>query len=83
MSEKFKRSFYDGTLDIEKAKEVIQATNKPIVYTYGFEFKNPTTHRVSITKEEAIEKIENEYYLDITEEDDCIHFNAFSSNDMW
>lgn len=37
--------------DIER----IQNTNKDIRYTYGFTWKNPTTNKVLITKEKAIE----------------------------
>lgn len=78
-----KMSFMEGTLDKDKAKEFIKNTDKDLVYTYGYEFKNPTTHRVSISKERAIDIIDCESLLDITEETNCIHLNAFSGNDMW
>lgn len=61
----------------------IEASNKPCVYTYGFEFKNPTTHRKKITKQQAIDKVLSYGIVDITEETDVIHINEFSDNDMW
>ena len=61
----------------------IEKLDKPFVYTYGLEYKHPTIHRVPVTKEEAIEKIENNSFVDITEETDAIHINAYSSNDMF
>jgi len=76
-------SFYDGTLDREKAKKVIETTEKPLRYTYGFSFRNPTTNKKLISKERAIEIINDESFLDITENDEFIHLNAYSDNDMW
>lgn len=78
-----KMSFYDGTLDREKAKEFVSKTEKNIVFTSGFESRNPTTRRVPIKLSEALIIINNENYLDIKEEEDCIHLNSFSANDMW
>ena len=78
-----KMSFYNGTLDKNKAKSVILESDKPCVYTYGLGYRNPTTYRKSISKEDAIEIIEDEGFLDITEEDNAFHLNGFSSNDMW
>ena len=76
-------SFFNGTLDREKAIETVKMTTKPCVYTFGFKYKNPTTRDVFITKEEAIEIIKKESLLDITEYEDRIDLNAYSSNDMW
>ena len=75
-------SFYNGTLDKKKAEEFIKNTDKPIVYTYGFEYRNPTTHRKPISKEKAIQ-ILNEEWCDLTEEENDVHLNAFSANDMF
>lgn len=53
-------------------------------YTYGFEYRNPTTHKVDITKEEAINTIKEASFLDVTLlEDNIIHLNEFSLNDMY
>lgn len=78
-----KMSFYDGTLKVDELDKVIRETAKPIVYTYGFEYRHPTTHRVPISKEKALEICHSGDYLDATEEENCLHLNAFSSNDMW
>ena len=78
-----KMSFYNGTLNTKRAKEVIQATDKVLKYTYGLGYRNPTTNHKPISKKEAIEIIEKEGWLDITEYEDYIHLNAFSGNDMW
>ena len=78
-----KMSFYDGTLDREKAKEYVLASEKPLKHTCGFSYRNPTTHNKPITKEEAIKMIEEKDFLDITEREDYIHFNTYTANDMW
>ena len=78
-----KMSFFDGSLDREKAIKVIKETKKPCLYTYGLRYRNPTTKDVYITKEEAIEIVRKESLLDITEYEDRIDLNAYSSNDMW
>lgn len=77
-----KMSFFDGTLDRDKAKEIITNTTKTIKYTYGLGYRNPTTHRKPISKEEAIHIINTESLLDVTEFEDYIHLNAYSDNDM-
>ena len=78
-----KMSFHNGTLDRQKAIEIIKESEKTCVYTSGYSWKNPTTYRESITKEQATDIIKNEDLLDITEEDEVFHLNAFSGNDMW
>lgn len=76
-------SFYNGTLKRDVLKAVIETTEKPIVYTYGYAWKNPTIHRKPVTKEQALDIVKEEDLLDAKEEESCIHLNAFSSNDMW
>ena len=67
-------SFYKGTLDRAKAREVVEASEKAF---RGAE-KRP------ITKEKALSIIDDSgNYLDITETDNEILLNTFSSNDMW
>lgn len=78
-----KMSFYNGTLNRDILKAVIETTEKPIVYTYGYEYRQPTTHRKPVTKEEALNIVKKESLLDAKEEEHCIHLNAYSSNDMW
>ena len=78
-----KMSFFDGTLNREKAKEYILNSGKPCRYTYGFGYRSPGTDKIFITKEEALEIIAKESFLDVKEHDTYIHLNAYSSNDMW
>ena len=76
-------SFYDGTLDREKAVKVIEETGNGFIYTYGLSYRKPTTYRVPITKERAIEIVNTQSLLDITEEETVFHLNAYSGDDMW
>lgn len=76
-------SFYDGTLDNAKAKEFIAKTEKPFKYTNGLAYRNPTTHNKPITREFAMEILTKEDFLVITEHDDYVHLNTYSSNDMF
>ena len=78
-----KMSFNDGTLDRRKAKEFIAETEKELKYTNGLRMRNPVICNEPITKEQASEIIENSDLLDITEYDNYVHLNTFSSNDMW
>lgn len=80
----FSMSFYDNTLNCNLAKQVIQKTTRPILYTYGLEYRHPTIHRVPITKDEALKYINKQsHYIDITATESLIHINEFSGNDMW
>ena len=77
-----KMSFYDGTLDRIKAREVVEASEKPLMFRYGFAFRG--AEKRPITREKALNIIEDSgNYLDITETDNEILLNTFSSNDMW
>lgn len=76
-----KMSFYDGTLDRIKASEVVEASEKPLMFRYGFAFRG--AEKRPITREKALNIIEDSgNYLDITETDNEILLNTFSSNDM-
>ena len=78
-----KMSFYNGTLNRAKAKEIVITTEKKLKHTSGLRYRNPTICDVPITREKALKLIESESFLDITEYDDYIHFNTYSENDMW
>ena len=78
-----KMSFYNGTLNKQALKAFVAETEKPICYTHGFEWKHPTTHRVPKSKEEAIRIIDKASLLDADEEENCLHLNEYSTNDMW
>ena len=65
-------SFYKGTLDRAKAREVVEASEKPLMFRYGFAFRG--AEKRPITKEKALSIIDDSgNYL----------LNTFSSNDMW
>lgn len=74
-------SFYDGTLDREKAKEVVEITEKKLTYRYGYGWKG--AEKRPIDREKALGVIEKECFLDVKETEDEILLNAYSSNDMW
>lgn len=44
-----KMSFYDGTLDRTKAREVVEASEKPLMFRYGFAYRG--AEKRPITKE--------------------------------
>lgn len=71
-----KMSFYDGTLDRAKAREVVEASEKPLMFRYGFAFRG--AEKRPITKEKALSIIDDSgNYLDITETDNEILLNTF------
>lgn len=76
-------SFYRGTLDKEKLREFVRSTNKKILYTVGFKYRNPTTCEKPVTVEEALGIIERESLLDAREGNDYIELQAYSANDMF
>ena len=82
-NKKLYMSFYDGSLNKEELKKFIKETDKPIVYTYGFAFRHPSTLRKPVTKDQAYEIVDKEGWLDATETDEYLHLNAYSENDMW
>ena len=78
-----KMSFYNGTLDKKVLRDKIRNTNKQILFTYGFTWKNPTTCKQPVSVDEALRIVEKEDFLDATESRDNIHLNAFSINDLY
>lgn len=78
-----KMSFYDGTLNKKVAASYVSAADKPLLYTYGYEYRDPSTHRIPVDKKKALDIIERESYLDIQFETDYVHLNAFSENDLF
>lgn len=77
-----KMSFYDGTLDRARAKEVVEASKKPLMFRFGFAYRG--AEKRPITKERALSIIEDSgNYLDIEESETEILLNTYSSNDMW
>lgn len=77
-----KMSFYDGTLDRAVAEKTVTSTNKRLMYRYGFAYRG--AEKRPIDKDKAIAIIKNNgNYLDVTEDEDEILLNTYSSNDMW
>ena len=70
-------------LNREETIEFLKEVNKPIKYTYGLEYRGPTTHKVPMTAEKAIQTFKQGGAIDITEHDDYVHVNEFSGNDLW
>lgn len=75
-------SFYNGTLNRPEAADVVRASNKTLYHRYGFAYRG--AEKRPISKENALKIIENTgNYLDVTETDNEILLNTYSSNDMW
>lgn len=70
-------------MDRDKLKKFIVDTDKPIRYTYGLGYRNPTTNKVLVDKVKALEIVETESLLDARENEEYLHLNAYSGNDMW
>lgn len=75
-------SFYNGTLNRPEAADVVRASNKTLYHRYGFAYRD--AEKRPISKENALKIIEDTgNYLDVTETDNEILLNTYSSNDMW
>lgn len=75
-------SFYNGTLNRPEAADVVRASNKTLYHRYGFAYRG--AEKRPISKENASKIIEDTgNYLDVTETDNEILLNTYSSNDMW
>ena len=75
-------SSLDSSLDTDVAIDTIINSNKPCVYTHGYAYRHPTTYRVPISKEKAIEIIERSDAVDVEEEADVFHINTLGGNDL-
>lgn len=75
-------SFYNGTLNRPEAADVVRASNKTLYHRYGFAYRG--AEKRPISKENALKIIEDTgNYLDVTETENEILLNTYSSNDMW
>ena len=72
-------SFYDGTLDRNKARELVETTTKQLMYRCGFQFKGARKH--PIDKDEAMTVLKDSY-LDVIETDTEVILNTYTENDM-
>ena len=60
-------------------------TNKKILWTVGYRWKNPTTLDVPVTTEKAVEIIKCGRYAlcELEEKEDRMLLQCYTSNDMW
>lgn len=68
---------------LESIIEFLHNTDKPIRYTYGYAWKNPTTKNKFISKDDAIRLVQRDDFTDIKEYPDYVRINKYSANDMW
>lgn len=81
-----KYSFHSkySTVSKEYIQVLLEKTSRPILYTLGYKWKNPTTQDVKITNEKALKILKNETLIDIdATNSDVIYMNEYSGNDMW
>jgi len=76
-------SSFDSSLNADVAADAILNSNKPCVYTHGISYRHPTTYRVPISKDKAIDIIYSAAdVVDVEEEADVFHINTLSGNDL-
>lgn len=81
--ENFSQSFYHNTLDKAYVSWVIKRTNRPITYTYGLEYRKPTTCHKPISKELGLEYVNSNRWISVTATDKELNIQEVSENDMW
>ncbi len=55
-----------------------------MLYTHGLAYRHPTTYKQPISKERAIQIIDNADFLDVdATHSDAIYLNTYSGDDMW
>ena len=67
----------------DRALALLHLSEKPIKYTHGLGYRGPSTHNQPITKDKALKIIKKESLIDITENEEDIHINTYSENDIW
>ena len=82
-NENFSQSFYHNTLDKAFVSWVIKRTNRPITYTYGLEYRKPTTCHKPISKELGLEYVNSNRWISVTATDKELNIQEVSENDMW
>ena len=66
----------------EEAIALLESTTKPIVYTIGWEYRHPNTHRKPITKEMAVDLLKTYPMINVKVEDTCVHVQKLDALDM-
>ena len=65
-------------------KNIIQETEKPIIWTDGLSYRCPATYHEIIDKEQAIKILNNKRCLyNFYEYDNCLYLNTFSESDFF
>lgn len=72
-------SFYDGTLNRDKARELVETTTKQLMYRCGYQYKG--ARKEPIDKDEAMTVL-NDSYLDVIETDTEVILNTYTENDL-
>ena len=67
----------------DRALALLYLSEKPIKYTDGLSYRSPSIHNQPITKDKALEIIEKESLIDITESEEDIHINTYDSSDLF
>lgn len=72
------------TVDAEYIQVLLSKTKRPILYTYGLKYRNPTTKDKKITNEQAVNYFKSGGMIDVDATDpNVIYMNEYSANDMW
>lgn len=79
----FKYDFLKDKMSKEELINFIENTDKNIEHTHGFAYRDPVTHNEPINKEETVELINQMSYIEIKEEENRVHINTYSANDMF
>lgn len=82
----FKYTFFNSKNSPNTHEEIegfLRSTTKPILYTYGLGYRHPTTYKVPVDLDRALEIVKTQSLLDVDEYEDYVHLNAYSDNDMW
>lgn len=72
-------SFYDGTLDRNKARKLVETTTKQLMYRCGYAYKG--AEKEPIDREDAMTVL-NDSYLDVIETDTEVILNTYTENDL-
>lgn len=79
----FKYDFLKDKMRKEDLISFIENTDKNIEYTHGFAYRDPLTHNEPISKKEAVKIINEISSIEIEEEENRVHINTYSWNDMF
>ena len=73
----------DYKSNVGKYADYILNTSKPILYTHGLGYRNPTIHNKKISKEKALEIMGELEWKTISSNEKAVYLNTYSEMDMW